>query len=204
MSVYSVVDTDHTGGARAAAQHLPDLGHRTVWHVAGSAASFAAQRREESWEATLRAAGLDVPPVVRGDWTPESGYRAGLHLAGEADCTAVFGANDEMALGVLRAMHERNRAVPDVSVVGFDDIPHSASFFPPLTTVRQDFAEVGRQCVQGVLRQIRTDEPEHGFTIVPNRLVVRRSAAPPPQAWSRGRRWSGQANTTTSPAPPAA
>jgi DNA-binding LacI/PurR family transcriptional regulator len=90
-----------------------------------------------------------------------------------------------MALGVLRAMHERDRAVPgDVSVVGFDDIPHSASFFPPLTTVHQDFAEVGRQCVQGVLRQIRRDEPEHGFTIVPNRLVVRRSTAPPPQALS--------------------
>ena len=180
---YSVVDTDQTGGARAAVQHLLDLGHRTVWHVAGPAASFAAQRREESWEATLRAAGRDVPPVVRGAWTPESGYRAGLRLADEADCTAVFAANDEMALGVLRAMHERNRAVPgDVSVVGFDDIPHSASFFPPLTTVHQDFAEVGRQCVQGVLRQIRTDEPEHGFTIVPNRLVVRRSTAQPPQA----------------------
>lgn len=182
---YSVVDTDQIGGTRAAVQHLLDLGHRTVWHVAGPAASFAAQRREESWEAILRAAGLDAPPVIRGDWTPESGYQAGLRLADEADCTAVFAGNDEMALGILRAMHERDRAVPGgVSVVGFDDIPHSASFFPPLTTVHQDFAEVGRQCVQGVLRQIRTDEPEHGFTIVPTQLVVRRSTAPPPQALS--------------------
>ena len=180
---YSVVDTDQVGGTRAAVQHLLDLGHRTVWHVAGPAASFAAQRREETWEATLRAAGLDVPPVVRGAWTAESGYLAGRRLADRADCTAVFAASDEMALGVLRAMHERNRAVPgDVSIVGFDDIPDSGSFFPPLTTVHQDFAEVGRQCVQGVLRQIRTDAPEHGFTIVPTRLVVRRSTAPPPRA----------------------
>ncbi|WP_159062664.1 substrate-binding domain-containing protein, partial [Streptomyces caniscabiei] len=141
---------------------------------------------------TLAEAGVaDAPPLVRGDWSAESGYRAGLRIAEEADCTAVFVANDQMALGLLRALNERGRRVPeDVSVVGFDDIPEAASFLPPLTTVHQDFAEVGRLCVDGVLRKMREGgqgdpgEPgrggeEHGTTLVPTRLVRRRSTAPP-------------------------
>ena len=117
---------------------------------------------------------------MRGDWSAESGYRAGLRLADEQDCTAVFAANDQMALGLLRALHERGRTVPeDVSVIGFDDIPEAGSFLPPLTTVHQDFAEVGRLCVEGVLRQMRQDAAEHGTTLVPTRLVVRDSTAPP-------------------------
>ncbi len=118
---------------------------------------------------------------MRGDWSAESGYRAGRELASREDCTAVFAANDQMALGLLRALHERGRKVPeDVSVIGFDDIPEAGSFLPPLTTVHQDFAEVGRRCVEGVLRQMRHDTTEHGTTLVPTRLVVRDSTAPPP------------------------
>ncbi|MEV6009739.1 LacI family DNA-binding transcriptional regulator [Streptomyces sp. NPDC051976] len=179
---YCVVDTDQSGGSRAAVQHLLDLGHRTVWHVAGPEESFAAERRVDSWRSTLEAAGCEVPELLRGDWSAESGYRAGRRLAADPGCTAVFVANDQMAIGVLRALHERGRSVPgDVSVVGFDDLAESASLVPPLTTVRQDFAEVGRRCVDSVLRQIRSDEPERGTTLVPTRLVVRESTAPPPQ-----------------------
>jgi DNA-binding LacI/PurR family transcriptional regulator len=117
---------------------------------------------------------------VRGDWSAESGYRAGLRLADEPDCTAVFAANDQMALGLLRALQERGRKVPqDVSVIGFDDIPESGSFLPPLTTVHQDFAEVGRRCVAGVLRQMRLQSAEPGTALVPTRLVLRDSTAPP-------------------------
>ncbi|GAA2434582.1 LacI family DNA-binding transcriptional regulator [Streptomyces macrosporus] len=178
---YSVVDTDQAGGTRAAVRHLLDLGHRTVWHLAGPEESFAAQRRADAWRATLTEAGREVPEMVRGDWSAESGYRAGLRIAEEPDCTAVFAANDQMALGLLRALHEKGRAVPDdVSVIGFDDIPEAGSFVPPLTTVHQDFAEVGRRCVQGVLRQIRGESAERGTTLVPTRLVVRQSTAPPP------------------------
>ncbi|MEU1667478.1 LacI family DNA-binding transcriptional regulator [Streptomyces sparsogenes] len=177
---YSVVDTDQAGGTRAAVRHLLDLGHRTVWHLAGPEESFAAQRRADAWRATLTDAGRTPPPLVRGDWSAESGYRAGLRLAEEADCTAVFAANDQMALGLLRALHERGRKVPeDVSVIGFDDIPEAGSFLPPLTTVHQDFAEVGRRCVEGVLRQMREDVTEPGTTLVPTRLVLRSSTAPP-------------------------
>ncbi|MEV8021911.1 LacI family DNA-binding transcriptional regulator [Streptomyces sp. NPDC086554] len=177
---YSVVDTDQAGGTRDAVQHLLDLGHDTVWHLAGPVDSYAAQRRADAWRAALTEAGRAAPPMVRGDWTADSGYRAGLELAERPDCTAVFAANDQMALGLLRALHERGRKVPDdVSVIGFDDIPESGSFLPPLTTVHQDFAEVGRRCVAGVLQQVRRGESERGTTLVPTRLVVRESTASP-------------------------
>jgi DNA-binding LacI/PurR family transcriptional regulator len=178
---YSVVDTDQAGGARLAVQHLLDLGHDTVWHVAGPEESFAAARRAGAWRSCLAEAGREAPEPLRGDWSAQSGYRAGKRIARSRSCTAVFAANDQMALGVLRALHEAGRRVPrDVSVVGFDDLAESAAFLPPLTTVSQDFAEVGRRCVDSVLRQIRNDATEIGTTLVPARLVVRSSTAPPP------------------------
>ncbi|MGW5638839.1 LacI family DNA-binding transcriptional regulator [Streptomyces sp. NPDC003832] len=178
---YTVVDTDQAGGSRTAVEHLLGLGHETVWHLAGPADSFAAQRRADAWRAALTEAGRPTPELIRGDWSAASGYLAGLELAGQPDCTAVFAANDQMALGLLRALHKSGRHVPDdVSVVGFDDLAESASFLPPLTTVHQDFAEVGRLCVQAVLRQMRQGNATHGTTLVPTRLVLRESTAPPP------------------------
>ena len=177
---YPVVDTDQAAGAASAVRHLLDLGHRNVWHIAGPHESFAAQRRVDAWEGVLRESGITPPPVIRGDWTAESGYRAGLQLATEESCTAIFSGNDHMALGVLRALDERGRRVPeDISVVGFDDVPESSSFLPPLTTVHQDFAEVGRRCVEGVLRQIRSGSSERGTFLVPTRLIVRQSTSAP-------------------------
>lgn len=177
---YAVVDTDQDAGARSAVQHLLDLGHRTVWHVAGPHESFAAGRRAASWENTLGESGAAAPPLLRGDWSAESGYRAGLQLAAQKDCTAVFVANDHMALGLLRALHDADLRVPeDISVVGFDDVAESASFLPPLTTVHQDFAEVGRRCVQRVLAQVRGHHSERGTELVPTRLVIRQSTAAP-------------------------
>ncbi|MYT75719.1 MULTISPECIES: LacI family DNA-binding transcriptional regulator [unclassified Streptomyces] len=178
---FAVVDTDQAGGTRDAVRHLLDLGHETVWHLAGPSGSFAAQRRTDAWRTALEEAGRPVPEPARGDWSAESGYRAGLELAEHPDCTAVFAANDQMALGLLRALDERGRKVPDdVSVIGFDDIPESGSFLPPLTTVHQDFGEVGRRCVESALRQVRQGAAERGTTLVPTRLVVRRSTGPAP------------------------
>ncbi|WP_460072154.1 LacI family DNA-binding transcriptional regulator [Streptomyces sp. YKOK-I1] len=178
---YTVVDTDQAGGSRTAVRHLLGLGHETVWHLGGPEDSFAAQRRTDAWRAALTEAGCTAPPLIRGDWSAESGYRAGIELAAREDCTAVFVANDQMALGLLRALQERGRRVPeDVSVIGFDDIPEAGSFMPPLTTVHQDFAEVGRLCVRAVLRKMRhPDDGARGTTLVPTRLVVRSSTAPP-------------------------
>ncbi|MEV5684562.1 LacI family DNA-binding transcriptional regulator [Streptomyces sp. NPDC052164] len=177
---YPNVDFDQALGARSAVTHLLELGHRTVWHLAGPGDSFAARRRAESWRSTLRAADAPVPPVRHGDWTAESGYRTGRELAGRPDVTAVFAANDQMALGLMRALHEAGRDVPgEVSVVGFDDIAESAFFEPPLTTVRQDFDLVGRHCVTLLLDQIdgRAEGPRK--LAVEPALTVRSSTAPP-------------------------
>jgi DNA-binding LacI/PurR family transcriptional regulator len=188
---YAVVDTDQADGTRQAVEHLLELGHRTVWHVAGPEDSYAAQVRATAWRDTLAAAGRPAPAPLLGDWTAESGYRAGLVLAGDPDCTAVFAANDQMALGLLRAFHENGRQVPrEVSVVGFDDLPDSGSYIPPLTTVHQEFPEVGRQCVSRVLRQVRTPGPlartlPVGTTLIPTTLTVRSSTAPPPITGTR-------------------
>jgi DNA-binding LacI/PurR family transcriptional regulator len=179
---YTVVDTDQTEGARLATQHLLDLGHRTVWHIAGPESSFSAGRRTASWRSTLEAAGAVVPPVLVGDWNAQSGYEHGVRLAADPAVTAIFASNDQMALGVMRAMHEAGRSVPaEVSVVGFDDMREADAFWPPLTTVHQDFGQVGRLCIEKLLRQI--DSPAAvgpGTTIVPTHLVVRASTAPPP------------------------
>ena len=128
---------------------------------------------------TLEAAGAQVPPVLVGDWSPASGYRVGLQLAGDPEVTAIFVANDQMALGVLRALHERGREIPrEVSIVGFDDIPEAQYFTPPLTTVRQDFGEMGRSSLRLLLELIQdTGQQPQRVTIAPE-LVVRRSTAP--------------------------
>lgn len=191
---YSVVDTDQADGTRQAVRHLLDLGHHTVWHVAGPEKSYAAEHRARTWLETLEKAGRPVPPLLRGDWSAESGYRAGLTLADEPGCTAVFAANDQMALGILRACHEQGKVVPrDISVIGFDDISDGASYIPPLTTVHQDFTEVGRRCVDHVLRQVRNDPVEPGTTLVPTRLVVRHSTAAPHQS---AMKWPGKKQST--------
>lgn len=177
---YPVVDTDQASGTRAAVEHLLDLGHATVHHVMGPADSYAARRRAEAWRAVLTERGCPVPEALPGDWNAASGYAAGLRLADDGVATAVFCSNDEMALGVLRAFGERGIRVPeDVSLVGFDDIPAAAQFSPPLTTVHQDFDEVGRRCVDLVVAQIESGEVSAGIDLVPTHLVVRASTAPP-------------------------
>ena len=177
---YPIVDNDQALGARLATEHLLDLGHETVWHVAGPELSYSARRRRTSWQETLEAHGRTVPPVLPGDWSTGAGYEAGLRLADNEEVTAVFTANDQMALGLLRALHERGRRVPDdVSVVGFDDMEEAAYFWPPLTTVHQSFDEVGRGAVDALIREIQSGEHEHQEALVRPRLVVRASTAAP-------------------------
>jgi DNA-binding LacI/PurR family transcriptional regulator len=183
---YPVVDTDQSGGAAQAVRHLLDLGHRTVWHVTGPDESYAGVLRTRAWRDVLTEAGIPAPPALRGDWSTQSGYQAGLRLADEPGCTAVFAANDQMALGVLRALHERGRRVPqEVSVAGFDDIPDAAAFLPPLTTMHQNFPEVGRRCVDLLLGDIRGCPPEPGVVLVPASLIRRESTAHPPSSIPR-------------------
>ena len=177
---YPIVDNDQAHGARLATEHLLDLGHETVWHVSGPELSYSARRRLMSWQQTLEDHGRAVPPVLPGDWSTGSGYEAGLRLADDEEVTAVFTANDQMALGLLRALHERGRRVPDdVSVVGIDDMEEAAYFWPPLTTVHQSFADVGRGAVDALVSEIQSGVHEHQTRLVPPHLVVRESTAPP-------------------------
>ncbi|MFS0795149.1 LacI family DNA-binding transcriptional regulator [Microbacterium sp. 1P10AE] len=169
---FSIVQTDHAGGARIAVEHLLALGHDTVHHIAGPARSFAATERERGWRAALADAGRRAPDPVRGDWTSASGHRAAAELGA---ATAVFVANDQMALGALRAFADAGRRVPDdVAVVGFDDIVDAAEYRPPLTTVRQDFDALGARAVAALVSAIEGGTPV-GET-VPATLVVRESA----------------------------
>lgn len=174
------VYVDQAGGARLATTHLLEQGAATVWHVAGPRDWLHAQARIRGWRAALKAAGRRPPPLLYGDWTPASGYHAGLTLSEKiTEGDAVFVANDQMALGMLRAFHEKRIRVPrDVLVVGFDDVPEAAYFTPPLSSIRQDFAAVGRNAIQLLLEEINGGHPQRA-SVVPAELVVRRSSVRP-------------------------
>jgi LacI family transcriptional regulator len=175
-----VVVVDQLAGARLATEHLLGLGHRTVWHVTGPPDWPEAVQRIEGWRGVLAAAGVEPPPVVPGDWSAGSGYQAGRQLATTPGVSAVFAANDQMALGVLRALHEAGIRVPEqVSVVGFDDMPEAEYFLPALTTVRQDFDEVGRYGLRTMIGMLDGRGPVTAETRVAPSLVVRASTAPP-------------------------
>ena len=174
-----VVAVDQLAVGRLATEHLLEIGHRTVWHVAGPAEWVEAGERETGWREALAAAGRDAPPIVRGDWSPESGYQAGLLLARMPEVTAVFVASDEMAFGLIRALHEQGRRVPrDVSVVGVDDIALAAYCSPALTTVAQPFEEIGRLAVDHLLGYIADPATTPDPTTISPALIVRGSTAP--------------------------
>ncbi|RLQ84019.1 LacI family DNA-binding transcriptional regulator [Mycetocola zhadangensis] len=171
---------DQRAIARAATEHLLELGHRSVWHVSGDDFWQESKARREEWEAVLREHGATPPPVLPGDWSPESGYRAGRTLAAIPDATAVFVSSDEMAFGVIRALHEAGRIVPDeVSVVSVDDIALAAYAAPALTTVGQPFEKVGRAAATRVIDMIEKREPSPVEPLHPQ-LIVRASTARPP------------------------
>ena len=174
----SAVAIDHYAGAEAATRHLLELGHRTVFHIAGPADRTSPGPRFAGWRDTLLAAGADIPLPMIGDWSADAGYELGCRLATRTEVTAIFVANDQMALGVLRAMFEAGRRVPDdVSVVGFDGIPHGEFFSPPLTTVRQNFNEMGRRSLELLLSEIEVGGDGRVHETIPTELIVRASTA---------------------------
>ncbi|MGV8895316.1 MAG: LacI family DNA-binding transcriptional regulator [Rhodoglobus sp.] len=171
------VSVDQGMGASLAAQHLIDLGHREMLHLAGPLDWLDARGRAHEWRQHLEREGLPAREPVVGDWTSDFGYAFGSTV--DPDFTAVFSANDRMALGLIHAFHERGIRVPeDVSVVGFDDVPDARHFLPPLTTVRQDFAALGLLSVATLLAELEGNEVQRRSLIEPE-LVVRASTAPP-------------------------
>lgn len=161
-------------GAKTATEYLLSLGHETVHHIA-LPSSGRRGGRTAGWAAALRAAGIDPPPALETTWDPLDAYDLAKTLAADRSVTAVLAGNDEVALAVLRAMHEQGRDVPgDVSVIGFDDQPIASLVSPALTTVAQDFAELGRQTFALLNRALdNTSGPTRAN--VPARLVIRES-----------------------------
>ncbi|MFF7276177.1 substrate-binding domain-containing protein [Streptomyces griseorubiginosus] len=181
------VAVDNEAGAELATSYLLDLGHRTVHHLVGPRTWLDAQEREAGWRATLEKRGAPVPePHAGADWTARTGYEHGRRIADDPEVTAVFCANDHMALGLLRALQQAGRRVPeDISVVGFDDMPETEYFGPSLTTVRQDFDELGRRALRALIEIV--GDPDSGIPasgvrphiVIPPSLVVRTSATRP-------------------------
>jgi DNA-binding LacI/PurR family transcriptional regulator len=168
-------------GAHLATRYLLERGHSTVWHVTGPLEWFDAALRVRGWEQTLRDAGAEVPPVLPADWSAASGYRVGQTIARIPEVTAVFAANDHLALGILRALHEHGKRVPeDLSLVGFDDVPEAGYFIPPLTTVRPDFHAVAQHALELLLAQIEAGVPSTAQMMLPPTLIERRSVSAPP------------------------
>jgi DNA-binding LacI/PurR family transcriptional regulator len=185
-----VVTVDQLAGAAIATHHLLELGHERIWHIAGPPEFLESQLRVRGWLETVEAAGADPPELLVGDWSARSGYEIGRRLSRERSLTAIFVANDQMALGVMRALQEAGREIPsEVSVVGFDDIPEAPYFMPPLTTVRQDFDEMGSRSLHLLLQMIAAGERLPSAPPVEAKLVVRASTAPRP-AEMRIDRWS--------------
>jgi DNA-binding LacI/PurR family transcriptional regulator len=169
---------DQLLGAKLAVEHLVGLGHRDIAHVAGPMDWLDAQGRARGWRAVLDDAGLTVRDPLVGDWTADSGYALATSAEWPTSVTAVFCANDQMALGLLHGLAEKGVRVPDdISIVGFDDLPEARHFTPPLTTVRQDFHRLGQRTVDALVAAIEGREAPQRTLIDPE-LVVRNSTAP--------------------------
>jgi DNA-binding LacI/PurR family transcriptional regulator len=172
---------DQREGARLATRHLIELGHTRILHVAGPQDWNEAEERMHGFLAEMSAHDIPATAPVLGDWTVDLGYELGLKLLGYREFTAVFASNDQMALGIMHAAADLGLSVPgDLSVVGFDDIPEAKHFAPPLTTVRQDFAQLGASAIAILLAEIEsTSSPEPVQFAVPE-LLIRKSTAPAP------------------------
>ncbi|WP_264674002.1 LacI family DNA-binding transcriptional regulator [Planctomonas psychrotolerans] len=179
------LSVDQIAGARLATRHLIELGHRDIYHLAGPQDWIEAEARMRGFLEEMSAQDVPTTAPILGDWSSEFGYYVGREMLRLRDFTAIFSSNDQMALGLIHAIREAGLDVPrDISVVGFDDIPEAAHFWPPLTTVRQDFAELGRRCMSLLLDGLGGMHGAGGGggayrgNVMPE-LVVRQSTAAP-------------------------
>lgn len=169
----NVVEIDNRNGAYMATAHLLERGYRKIGMITGPLTWWAASERRRGWQEALTAAKIPFSDaqIVEGNWSAESGEQ-GLHelLAKSPDIQAVFACNDQMALGLMRAARSLGKRIPeDLAVVGFDDIPESAFYYPPLTTIRQGLYELGQVAVQTFMK-LREAE-QRGETSIPAQTV---------------------------------
>lgn len=177
---HDILRVNQNEGARTAVGHLAGLGHRRLMVLAGPDHWVDAVQRTAGALTECEARGL-TPELITGDWSPASGERAGHEIARRAPedrPTAIFAANDAMALGLLSALNDSGLEIPrEMSVVGFDDTPESGFFSPALTTVRQDFTALGHKVVSAAMARVREETPD--LEAVSPELVVRGSSARP-------------------------
>ncbi len=172
---FNIVASDNQAGARQATEHLLKLGHRCIGHIAGPLSWWEARERKRGWEQTMAGAGLAVGAECwnEGTWSSGSGEEAMQSLLERnPELTAVFCANDQMALGALLYAHRHGIAVPDeLSIVGFDDILESAYFWPPLTTINHNQHDLGCRAVTEVVQAIESKN-NNSETLHPKNIVI--------------------------------
>ncbi|MFZ1410359.1 MAG: LacI family DNA-binding transcriptional regulator [Micropruina sp.] len=174
----SLPDTAQAHPFTKLVDHLADLGHRRFFHIAGPPTWRAARNRTLAYRNRLHELGLTEAGSAVGDWTSASGYAAMASFPRSDPPTAIISANDLMALGAEHWLHEHGYAVPrDVSIVGFDGLPETRFFHPPLTTIQIDFEELGRRTVARLLAQL-SEEASADPWRVPHTLVIRESSGP--------------------------
>ncbi|MEW5869401.1 MAG: LacI family DNA-binding transcriptional regulator [Chloroflexota bacterium] len=178
----SSVSLDDVDVARQATRHLLELGHHHIAMITGPMEEDCSQDRYQGYKQALQEGGSSYNPdlVFYGDWSATSGYEAFDYLMGRTPLpTAVFAQNDRMAVGLIRAAREAGMNVPgQLSVVGVDDMPLASYFDPPLTTMRQEIAELGGLAARILIKVVEEQQSssEH-FSVLAN-LVVRQSTAP--------------------------
>ena len=193
---------DQVAGARLATQHLLELGHREIVHLGGPVDCTEARARRDGWRSEMVRPGCGRSSRSWATGVPPAATRGRPRLATDPEVTAVFAANDQIAIGLLRALHEAGRRVPeDVSVVGFDDLPETGYLIPPLTTVRQDFPALGRLAIELLLVALggsTTPAPD----LIPPELIIRASTGPPPplSRWIRRSAYAAQTMIKTNSA----
>lgn len=182
----SIVSIDNYLGGRMATAHLLEQGYRKIGHISGPLDWWSACQRKTAWIDALKEVGLPVNDEywVEGNWSSESGARGFEMLIGQyPEMDSVFVGNDRMALGVMQIARQKGLRIPnDIALVGFDDIPESAYFWPPLTTIRQDQYSLGKIAVENIVKTIESiwdgtelAEPA-STTILSPTLIVRKSS----------------------------
>lgn len=183
---HQVIAIDNAGGAEAMVRHLVALGHRRIAMVMGEEGHFDTGERLQGYRRALVEAGIAPHAAyeVQGDFSEASGHRAVQELLALPERpTAIFCANDSMAIGGLCAVMDAGLRVPaDITVVGFDDIPLAKYLSPPLSSVHVPIFEMGERAATRLIAALK-GEPvsERRHERLPTRLVVRSSCAPPPR-----------------------
>lgn len=174
----SSVMIDHRIGSSLAAEHLISLGHRHIAHIGGLSTWWSGKLRKEGWLDVLKRHDCELGPYIEEEWTSEGGFRAATRLLRDhrGFFTAILAGNDEIALGAISALKSEGLSVPeDISIVGFDDVPSSRYFDPPLTSVRFDFNSLTKRSLTRLFNIIHKKNEPRDHEMIQTELILRNS-----------------------------